>query len=465
MKKTLFSLLLILTTLAAQAEIRYVFYLIGDGMGCNQVLTAGMYQAELQGRIGLNALQMQRLPYTGLTTTYSFTNGITDSAAAGTALATGNKTRNGMLGMTPDTAAVYSVATQLHQQGWPVGILTTVPIDDATPAAFYAHVPNRHNYYDIGTDLARSGFEFFGGAGFRTPVNKSGWNSPNLYDLCEQNGYTIAHGYADAQTKLQAERLLMVQEHDGVDREKGAEALPYAIDRREGDLTLEQLTETAIRYLAPKSRFFLMIEGGMIDWAGHSRDGATNVQETLDFDRSVRLAYQFYEQHPDETLIVITADHETGGLALGNKDYTLNLQLLQHQHMSAWKLNNRLKQLREDKQLTWDNVQTLLRENFGLYDQVEVTKQEDKELRKAFRLLASGNGRERYILYNRNSSKLGTAAVALVNRKAKLGWTTYAHSGAPVPVFAAGPGAECFVGFYDNTDIMPRILHLIATQP
>ncbi|MBO4665443.1 MAG: alkaline phosphatase [Paludibacteraceae bacterium] len=466
MKRSFVFVVAVLLAAGCFGEIKYVFYMIGDGMGPNQVLAAEMYRAEMEGRIGRVPLTMTSFPYFGTATTYSASNGITDSAAAGTALATGNKTNNGYLGVGADSLPVISIAEQYHKAGWPVGIMTSVAIDHATPGAFYAHVIKRSNYYVIGTQLAESGYDFFGGAGFHIPDEGNVYpKGPNLYDYCEEHGYTFAHGYADAQTKLEAEKLILVQEEDGIDRTEKAESIPYAIDREEGDLTLPQITETAIKYLEPRGRFFMMIEGGKIDYAGHSRDGATDIKEVLDFDEAIGVVYQFYLAHPDETLIVVTADHETGGMALGNGKYILDLQVLQHQKCSSWEINEAIKDLYDEfgKKLQWEQVKKLLEEKLGFYDQIAITEKEEAKLVTAFKHLQKGKGKTEKTLYN-DISELGGAAVNLLNKKAKLGWTSYSHTAANVPVFAIGVGAENFTGWYDNTEIMKKIMSAVEAS-
>ena len=173
--------------------------------------------------------------------TFSSSNGITDSAASGTCLATGKKTKNGMIGQTPDSVAVMSVASRLKKEGWGVGIMTSVTIDHATPSAHYAHTSSRNNYYVIGTQLTESGFDFFGGSGFYHPQDKNNPSAPNLYDLCEANGYVLAGGYADAKSKIGANKMLVVPAEHLVDRSRHAGALPYAIDRKDGEFRSAEL--------------------------------------------------------------------------------------------------------------------------------------------------------------------------------------------------------------------------------
>ncbi len=459
MKRIVLIVLLCAVVIFGWSQPKYVFYFIGDGMGPNNVMAAQMYLAELKDRIGVERLTMTTLPYTGQLSTFSSSNGITDSSAAGTCLATGVKTNNHTLGLDDKGNPVKTIAEKLHEAGWAVGITTSVSIDHATPAAFYAHVPKRNMYYDIGVQLAESQFDFFGGASFYQPESKENPLSPNLYKLCEDQGYTFARGYKEARELMDAKRLILIQEGEGVDMSaEGWAQLPYAINRKDDDLTLAQITETAIHYLQHKSeRFFLMVEGGSIDWANHAQDGATSIQEVIDFNQSIELAYAFYKEHPDETLIVITADHETGGMALGNKDYTLNLQVLQYQKCSSNKLSDMLQGLMTaNRKPSWEDVKALLTAQLGLYKQVEVKPEEDKKLQDAYKKMLKGKGSDIKTLY-KSLNRLSGKAVALLNQKSKLGWTSYSHTAAPVPIYAIGVGAERFTGWKDNSEVAPLI--------
>ena len=463
MRRLIFIMTFMVISLTVSAQAKYVFYFIGDGMGSNQVLGAEMYRSALQGEpLGRVQTLMTTFPYSGHASTYSKSNGITDSAAAGTCLATGTKTRNGMLGLDQDSAHLTTIAEELKAQGWGIGIMTTVAIDHATPAAFYAHVPARNSYYKIGKQLCESQFDFFGGAGFHHPQGKHDDKKENLYRMAEQAGYTIAHGYQEAQTivenqKAEVERLILVQKGDtGMVH---GDNLPYAIDRKEGDLTLKEIVGTAIPFLNKRyDRFFMMVEGGMIDYACHGDDAATAFGETWDMDEAMRVAYAFYQAHPDETLIIVTADHETGGLALGNSDYTLHLDQLQYQKCSAWILSDLFSTLfKENKKPSWAQVQQIYREQLGLWDNIEVSKDEEKELKSLYKASCKHKAKDAKTMY-KTINALGDAGVALVNKKAHIGWTTRAHSAHAVPIFAIGAGAEKFSGWHDNTEIAPLIL-------
>ena len=464
MKRTIILLYILICTLTVFAQAKYIFYFIGDGMGSNQVLGAEMYRSAIQGEpLGRVQTLMTTFPYSGHAATFSKSNGITDSAAAGTCLATGKKTTNGTLGLDENGTRIQTIAEELKEQGWGIGIMTTVAIDHATPAAFYGHVKSRNDYYEIGQQLSESNFDFFGGAGFHYPQGKHDDKSVNLYRLAEEKGYTVAHGWPTAQKLVQddnphIDKLILVQETDDRGAKHG-DNLRYAIDRKEGDLTLAQIVKTAIPFLDLRhNKFFMMIEGGMIDYACHGDDAATAIGEVWDMDEAMREAYEFYLARPDETLIIVTADHETGGMALGNSDYTLHLDVLQNQKCSAWVLSDLFSQLfKEKKKPTWADVQKIYREQLGFWDKVEITHEEECELKALYKAACSKKGKDTKTMYKTINS-LGSAGIALLNKKAHVGWTTRAHSAHAVPIFAIGVGAEKFSGWHDNSEIAPLIL-------
>ena len=453
---------MLIVALAANAEIKYIFYFIGDGMGTNQVLGAEMYRSAVQGEpLGRVQTLMTTFPYSGQASTYSATNGITDSPAAGTTLSTGFKTRKNSLGINSEGKSLTTIAEDLKSKGWGIGIMTTVSIDHATPAAFYSHVNDRNKYYEIGQALCDSQFDFFGGAGFEQPEGEHDDQPVNLYRLAEERGYTIAHGYEEALEKKEAERMLLVQKDD----DQGAKHsynLPYAIDRKESDLTLAQIVEVAIPFLSERyERFFMMVEGGMVDFACHGDDAATAIGEVWDMDEAMRVAYAFYEAHPEETLIVVTADHETGGMALGNGDYTLHLDLLQYQKCSAWVLSDLFTQLfKEKNKPSWDEVKQIYREKLGFWDKVKISAEEEKELKAVYQAACDKKGKDTKTMY-KTINAVGDAGIALLNKKAKIGWTSHSHTAHAVPIFAIGVNAQLFTGWHDNTEIVPLIYRAI----
>ncbi len=434
----------------AGGRAKYVFFFIGDGMGVNQVNGTETYLAALEGRIGVKPLCFTQFPHSAFVTTYSGTNGVTDSAAAGTALATGRKSKNGTLGLLADRKTpVTSVAVWAKDAGAAVGVTTSVSVDHATPAAFYAHQPRRQDYYAIGCDLAKSGFDFFAGAGFLSQYGASGW----LYDICKDAGYAVARGYGDFLSKKDAsDKLLLLQSEEAGDRS----SLPYAIDRTESDLTLPQVTEAAVSFLSAKKKngFFLMVEGGKIDWACHSNDIGTVFRELADMDSAVCVAYDFYKKHPKETLIVVTADHETGGLSLGRGPYELRTQLLRHQRMSVEAYAAHVKELHKKRgaELTWDDVKDDLRENWGFFGAVKLSDKQEARLRSAYEATVSGAEKGKESLYA-SIGELADVARDVMAECALIGWQSGGHSNGFVPAFAIGAGAENFDGQIDNTQI------------
>lgn len=447
--------MLLLVVLASFAKTpKYVFYFIGDGMGPSHVLGTEYYLGELEGVIGRpNKLCFTQFPKSAFVSTFSKSNGVTDSAASGTALATGSKTKNGYLGVEMDTTVVYSVAHAAKQAGYAVGISSTVGINHATPGAFYAHQPGRSRYYEIGQDMLTADYDFY--AGGDLIVNKSEQRD-EIYEKAKAQGYTIARGFDEYKANGKNAKKLMLYQKEV------ATELPYAIDREEGDLTLAQITEAGIEFLSKKSKkgFFFMVEGGKIDYASHSDDGATALNEVIDFDNAIKVAYEFYKKYPNETLIVVTADHETGGLVLGYSGaYALNLKALKGQKVSADRMASILRRAsRARMELRWERVQELLKENFGLWGEIEMTKEETHELRVYFEQAYATTD-----IAKRESklSSMAHRAKQMVNQKALLSWAGPNHSASFVPLFAIGAGSENFHGVIDNTDI-PKTIKKIA---
>lgn len=454
-------LLLVLSGYAQQAK--YVFYFIGDGMGVNQVQGTELYRGELEGKIGITPIWFTQFPYATTATTFSATNGVTDSAAAGTALATGNKTQNGTIGMKQDLQTeVSSVAVWAKNKGCRVGVTTSVSVDHATPAAFYAHDPSRGSYYKIGTDLYKAGSDFYAGSDFIDPNNKDNkdGNSENLYTMAEKNGYTIARGYKDYLKKCKkADKMILFQSEKA--SEKDRTAIPYAIDRTKDDLTLADITRSAINFLSKdlSKGFFLMVEGGKIDWACHSNDAATAFHEVADMDEAVKVAYEFYSQHPDETLIVVTADHETGGFVLGTGAYKLNLQVLKNQKVSESGFTRILNELRKkyNNNVSWEKVQQALKENFGFWDKVKLNEKQEERLLAKYNNTFKGKEAKLEKSEYAQDEPLAAEAKRIIDEIALVGWTSGGHSAGYVPVFAIGAGADLFQGRIDNTEIPIKI--------
>lgn len=462
MKRTIHVLLfaLLTTVVFAQGKAKYVFYFIGDGMGVNQVNATEMYLADAEeNRIGIIPLQFTQFPVINMITTFSATHPITDSAAAGTALATGEKTYNYAMGVDQQKQPLTSVATMAKRSGKKVGVTTSVSVDHATPSAFYAHQPDRNMYYEIALDLPKANFDFYAGGGFvkpNTTFDKK--EAPSIFPIFEEAGYSIARGYNDFKAKSSsAKKMILIQEEGAAPG-----CIPYAIDRKEGDLTLSQITESAISFLTKDNNkgFFLMVEGGIIDWACHTNDAAAAFAEVIDMDNAIKVAYEFYKKHPKETLIVVTADHETGGITLKGGKRGMQLKALKHQKMSSGTLSARISELRKQKQhkVSWEEIKELLGETMGFWKELPMIWEHEKMLRDSYEesFSKAGNLAMEESLYTK-LEPLAAKAKDVMNDIAGLGWSTGGHSAGYVPVYAIGAGSELFKGKMDNTDIPKRI--------
>ena len=459
MKKLIYTLLLVLMTVTAHGQAKYVFYFIGDGMGVNQVNGTEMYQAEFQkGIIGVEPLLFTQFPVGTMATTFSATNSVTDSAAAGTALATGEKTYNHAISVDVDKNPLQTVAEKAKKAGKKVGVTTSVSVDHATPASFYAHQPDRDMYYEIALDLPKANFDFYAGGGFLKPnTTFDKKEAPSIFPIFEQAGYTVARGYQDYKDKAaKADKMILIQREGA-----NPSCLPYALDRKEGDLTLAQITESAIDFLTKgkDKGFFLMVEGGKIDWACHANDAATVFNEVKDMDDAIKVAYEFYKKHPKETLIVVTADHETGGLVLGTGRYALNLKALQYQKNSTDVLSQRISDLRKAKgnKVTWEDMKTLLAEEMGFWKQLPLSWSQERKLRDEFEKSFVKNKVVFAESMYSKSEPMAACAKEVMNEMAMVGWVSGGHSAGFVPVFAVGAGSHLFGGKIDNTEIPKRI--------
>ncbi len=469
MRRIFLSFLSCMCCLAISAQAKYVFYFIGDGMGPNQVLGAEMLLAEQQGRIGYEPLLFTQFPMSGMARTYSANSGVTDSAAGGTALSTGKKTTNGFVGVLPDSTSVPTIAEILKRRGMAVAICTSVSIDHATPACFYAHEPSRERYYEIGTWLPKSNFDFFAGAGFRKPQNKKDKHSPNLYSLVEGAGYTMARGFDEyIQLRDSAQKMILIQKEDGLPQNeyKSAESIGFKIDQTEGALTLEQITRAALDFTPRENGFFMMIEGGMIDWGCHNNDAKAVWYEIIEMDKAIRVAYDFYLEHPDETLIVITADHETGGLSMGrNDEYVLTLKELDSQQCSGFAFEEKVYayidthlQKGKLKKLPVEWLRKALEADLGFYSKYPLSADEEQAIFNCIWYHYGVKKQLKPTLYANDFYSLQHIVTRLMDKQAHIEWSTSGHSAANVPVIAIGAGAELFSGWQDNTDIMPKIL-------
>lgn len=381
--------LMLLASCTKEPEAKYVFLFIGDGMGAGQVAVTESYLSHLEGKLGGEQLTFSTFPYLGMCTTYSANSIITDSAASGTAIATGHKTDNGMIGVTPDGEPVKSVAQILKDDyGYQVGIFSSVPLNHATPAVFYAHNSDRGKYFDITRQIPASGFEFIGGSGF---LQFSREGEINSEEYLENEGYEVVFGQKEFE-EAQGNKVVMVANPRKENRDRVAN---YAEETDEL-VTLAHMMEDCLATLDTDKPFFIMCEGGEIDWTSHANKTMSTIESVISMDNAVKVAYEFYLKHPKETLILVTADHQTGGLSVGSTGYGYDVD--------------------------WN----------GIIDRWNSDNREDT--------FADVNGRNSF------------------DDAHGIGWTSVHHNGDHVPIYAIGAGAEKFSGRMDNTDIIHKIL-------
>ena len=480
--------------------VKYVFLFIGDGMSLPQRMMAEEFSRSTTGK----GLTINAMPVQGYSKTSSASNFITDSAASGTAIACGEKTNNGRIGMdTEGKKNLESVAEVAKKNGRAVGILTSITINHATPASFYAHNVSRDNYYDIGLDLVKSGFEYFGGGGLQG--NRNGDN--DIYKLAEKEGYTVAYKDEVPKVDLKKADKLFVRGHNG--------QLPYAIDKPADEWGLAEYTQQCIDFLMLKNKpFFVMIEGGNIDHHGHSNDAGASLRETMEMDRAVSVIMDFAKKHPNDTLLVVTGDHETGGLTLGfaNTQYESSIYLLGNQKCSSDEFKNKVNQLAdkilgprrmgppagsnndnqnnqantEEKTIKFDDIKPLITENFGLIFDNQGAPNEnngavqanlrsaDRNARRKLNLVLTKSEQDRIEeAFNRqfpNGKRAGfgggdavaNTVVAIFDNKSSVGWTSGAHTALPVDTSSYGVNSNIFGGMYENSDIAKRLKAIIS---
>lgn len=279
-------------------EVRNVILMIGDGMGLSDIYAAMT--------VSDHPLNIIRCSYTGLQTTFSSNNYITDSAAAGTAIASGNKTKNGVIGMDSLGTRVKSILEIAKEHGLAAGLVSTSSVTHATPASFVAHQSSRGSYEDIALDFLYTGIDVFIGGGYDHFAKRK--DKLNLIDSLKFRGYEV-------DTTL---NMILNSTSGKLAGFTSPGQNPYRLKGR-GDM-LPESSGKAIEILNKNKRgFFLMIEGSQIDWAAHANAADTVIDETLDFDKAVGVALDFAEKDR-HTLVIITADHETGGVTITGGD-------------------------------------------------------------------------------------------------------------------------------------------------
>lgn len=458
---------------------KYVFLFIGDGMSQSQVNATQVYLgSKNSNEINLNRLGFTKFPVVGNATTQDLTSFCPDSASTATAIANGYKTHSGVIGLKGDgKSKPENLIEKMKKDNYKIGIVTSVSLNHATPAGFYAHTSSRSNVNEIARQMVESNVDYFGGGSIKLD---EGLEENQVFELLEGKGYKITSDKNE---------ILNLNKDAGKTYAispvlQDSKSIPYRIDSKKGDLQLKDFVRKGIDVLDNDKGFFFMVESGKIDWACHGNDGVAAIGEVIALDEAVGEAINFYNKHPKETLILVTADHETGGISIGNatNKYNTNFALLGNQKASHVILEDYIKEYKKTNKGK-ENVNDLMpfvKENFGLiskndsdankkvYKDLVLTDYEYNKIENAFnesmkKKKEKTKNEETQVLYG-GYDPFTVTITHVLNNKAGIGWTSYYHTGMPVMVYAMGNGAENFTGYYDNTDIFKKLVALVGLK-
>ncbi|MCL1881959.1 MAG: alkaline phosphatase [Oscillospiraceae bacterium] len=483
------------TSTDANNSPKYVFFIIGDGFGVSHMTATSFYlgQKEHRGEIRSEKLNFMEFPSVGLIATYDAGSFITDSASAGTALASGVKTYTSWVGVDRNRNPVPSIADLLYEQHqYRIGIIADVQLNHATPASFFANQDDRFATYGIAYESVTSGFHFLGGGGFEHYAGREG-DEDNIFEIAGELGF--AHiNTSDALNAL-------TQSADGNERViatnprlDSSQGLYHVIDRDSTCFSIANFTSMAINVLTENNDdgFFLMVEAGKIDHTAHENDAKATIYETIAMIEAIDVALDFYAQHPNDTLIVVTSDHETGGFSIGNNAlnstaplgadgiyFETNIHVLDYQQISARALNAMIRSdFVGNEDVTFEEGLQLIQTYFGLTVDVppagidpimQLTARELNALEAAFDLTVSGTSfleftEEQQAIYSMLLTPFATETVRILNTKAGFGWTSSMHTGEHVPIFAKGIGSNIFTGVYDNTEVFFKFAEILNVR-
>lgn len=434
-------------------QVKGVILFIGDGMGLNVVRGAEIYCQQVNHQpLFLNTIQVR-----GITNTSSANSEVTDSAAAVTALMSGQKTDNGRLNVLRDNQKAYTIPEAAREKGLSIGVVSSTRLTHATPAGIYGHAVSRDQeqliadqFLDLAPDAALAG-----GLCYFVPsaVSKKSKRTDqrDIVSEAKQQNYT----FVSTAEQLRSLDVTTVQKILGLFSDSH---MNYEIDRIneascKDQPSLAEMTQVALEVVNKNPRgFFVMVEGGRIDHACHAHDIAAAIHDVIAFDNAVKVALDFQRKHPD-ILIIVTADHETGGLSLGRgTEYALDIMSLKSIKSSIELLNRKYVQNR-------NAVDALLKVNGLELDdrekQILVNQPKEKDI-GGLSVLGLHGTLDKYV-----GSWFGYALSEIVSDRAKVGWTSFVHTADPVITYAVGPKDRDFLGTYDNTDIAKKISRVL----
>jgi len=480
MKSLIFTSLLFIFSLPLFAAApKYVFMFIGDGLGSSQREVAEYFKQKITKNSKLK-LNMSSMEIVGSNTTYSKNKSITDSAAAATAIATGHKTNNKMLSKLPNGKSVKSLMEEAMSKNWATGVISSARITHATPAAFMAHNRHRDNESEIAKEISASGVNFIAGGGFCffTPENgtfkSEREDDIDLIKTFTKKGYKVFLGTESTRSFYK----FIPKKINNVFAAFTCSYMPYELDRLNKNInvpTLKEITEKGIATLLKhKKPFFMTIEGGRIDHACHLNDPAGMIHDVLAFDDAVGAALKFYKKHPNETLVLVIADHETGGLDFkSSKNKFIKIAPIINSKSSV---EDTLRGVYNGDRKAYS---TFIAKSNGLKI---LTAKEKKILNKAMDIqdkdiakFSIGIEKMRVVkgilktaipkkLQYKYSSPTQVAVSSILSARARFSWSTLRHTGKNVPLTAVGVGAKSFRGLKDNTEVARILAKLLGFE-
>lgn len=420
----------------AQEEVpENVIVMVGDGMGMGQMEIASMLEYGKEGE-----LFMESLEHTGMTSTYSADNNVTDSAAAGTAIATGTKTNNGSIGVDENGNEVDSILDQYQDDGKKVGVISNNTVTDATPAAFTASVADRGSEEDIAMQQYEEGYDVLLGGGGEFFGADEEESEDRLVDDFQENGYEYATTEEELKEAGTPDKLLGLFNDSYMN---------YKTDKDEVESeepSLQDMTKSGLDVLLQgDDGFFMMVEGARIDHAAHAADATGVWQEMIEFDQTVEKVVTWAEDR-DDTLVVVLSDHETLGMSATEN---MDVDSLKNIEVSPEYMAQQLETQEGSDEYTDESIQQV----FSEYADIDITNEE----LEAFRANIEDDEGEVYPEYQ-VGWEIGSIiadhnSVGALDTEIRAESDTGGHTGEMVPVFAAGAGSEHFTGYMDNTDI------------
>lgn len=429
---------------SAVPRVKYVIVMIADGCGLAHLGLTQYYNKFLLNEELTITDKLFKIGRIGIVTTYAADALVTDSAAAGTAIATGKKTNNRMISVLPDGTPVKTVMERAIELGYKTGLVVKSTLTDATPAVFASHVPHRSQQDAIASQYLEKRIDVLlgGGKSYWLPKSKGGARTDerDLIEEAKNLGYSIVSNLSELE-KIQDGKVL------GLFASKN---MPYRLDADPTVIpSLREMTEKAIELLYKDSKgFFLMVEGSRIDHASHINDAASVVTEVREFDDAVKVALEFYNKHPRETLLIVTTDHDNGGLSLiynydnNGKEKYATVEDLNRIFLVPFSFEKAKSVVEKE------GVEKLFTEHYT--GEIAISKEWQEKL-LSNKALTPG-------LFDPFYGTLGAAFTDVY----MVSWATNGHTGTPVWIVSLGPGSLSLTGYIDNTDIGKSIFRVLG---